>query len=81
MSSDSVILDAVIYSERHKRLAARFFEDIVVYDYKVAKRAPLNSMMVEELQRVYELQEQHKVEIDKEVSELEEVVRGLEAGQ
>jgi hypothetical protein len=73
-----VILDAVIYSEHHKRLAARFFEEIVVYDYKAAKRAPLKPLMVDELRRVYEMQQQHGVEIDQEVREMEAFVQSLD---
>ncbi|UNI15906.1 hypothetical protein JDV02_002391 [Purpureocillium takamizusanense] len=62
--ADSVILEAVILSEQHKRIAARCFEDIAVYDYQAAKRAPLKDFMVDELRTVYDLQEKNKGEMD-----------------
>ncbi|OAQ80848.1 thioesterase superfamily protein [Purpureocillium lilacinum] len=72
--ADSVILEAVILSEQHKRIAARCFEDIAVYDYQAAKRAPLKDFMVDELRKVYDLQEKNKAEMDKLAAAIEEAV-------
>ncbi|TWU78492.1 hypothetical protein ED733_008965 [Metarhizium rileyi] len=78
-SSESIFLDAVIYSETHKRLAARCFEDIAVYNYKAGKRATLEGFMVEELQHVYDLQEKNKLRLSQQLDKLEQelkVIRG-----
>ncbi|OAQ75218.1 nucleoside-diphosphate-sugar epimerase [Purpureocillium lilacinum] len=72
--ADSVILEAVILSEQHKRIAARCFEDIAVYDYQAAKRAPLKDFMVDELRKVYDLQEKNKAEMDKLAAAIDEAV-------
>jgi hypothetical protein len=77
-ASDSIFLDAVIYSETHRRVAARCFEDIAVYDYRAGKRATLRGFMVDELQGVYDLQEESRREVDRKVEELEREVRAIE---
>ncbi|KAJ6785054.1 hypothetical protein PWT90_05237 [Aphanocladium album] len=69
-TSDRVLMEAVAYSHKHKRPAARFFEDIAVYDYRAAKKAPLKPFMVEEMQVMYELQEQRKQQTEQKVQEL-----------
>ncbi|KJZ78679.1 hypothetical protein HIM_02070 [Hirsutella minnesotensis 3608] len=63
--SDSIDLEAVIFSERHKRPAARCFEDIVVFDYRTAKRAPLADFMVDRLREVYKMQQENREQIEK----------------
>ncbi|KAL7954765.1 Thioesterase/thiol ester dehydrase-isomerase [Trichoderma compactum] len=77
-SSDRFYLEAVMYSEQQRRPAAKCFEDIVVYDYRAAKKAPLKPFMVEELQATYDLQEQRKKEAEKKVAELQEFVQQVE---
>ncbi|RFU82055.1 hypothetical protein TARUN_135 [Trichoderma arundinaceum] len=69
-SSDRFYLDVVMYSEQQRRPAAKCFEDIVVYDYKAAKKAPLKPFMVDELRATYDLQEQRKEEAERKVAEL-----------
>ncbi|KAL7914056.1 Thioesterase/thiol ester dehydrase-isomerase [Trichoderma velutinum] len=77
-SSDRFYLEAVMYSEQQRRPAAKCFEDIVVYDYKAAKKAPLKPFMVNELQATYDLQEQRKKEAEKKVAELHAFVQQVE---
>ena len=77
-ASDSVLLEAVIYSERHRRVAARCFEDIVVYDYKAGKRTALEPYMVDELQRTYKLQEENQARTEELVSQMESAVQRCE---
>ncbi|KAJ6440590.1 Major facilitator superfamily domain, general substrate transporter [Purpureocillium lavendulum] len=72
--ADSVILDAVILSEQHKRIAARCFEDIAVYDYQAAKKAPLKDFMVDELRTVYDLQEKNKEAMDRLAADIDQAV-------
>lgn len=77
-SSDRFYLEAVMYSEQQRRPAAKCFEDIVVYDYRAAKKAPLKPFMVDELQATYDLQEQKKKEAEKKVAELQAFVQQVE---
>ncbi|KAF2260964.1 hypothetical protein CC78DRAFT_536000 [Lojkania enalia] len=77
---DHFILDVLILSELHRRPAARCVEDIVVYDYKAAQKAPLEPFMVEKLQETFELQEQAKHYFGNKVLDLIGRVRKLEKG-
>ena len=69
-TSESLILEAVIFSETHKRLAARCYEDIAIYDYRAGKRATLHGYMVDALRQVYDLQDVAKAEADKTIEEM-----------
>ncbi|KND87088.1 hypothetical protein TOPH_08272, partial [Tolypocladium ophioglossoides CBS 100239] len=77
-SSDSIILEAIILSERHQRPAARCFEDIAVYDYQEAKKAPLKDFMVDELRATYELQEHSKEDVERKVAQLNRELEQIE---
>jgi hypothetical protein len=76
--SDHFILDVLILSELHKRAAARCVEDIVVYDYKTARKSAMSPFMVTKLQEVFDLQEQAKQANVKKAADLIEQVRRLE---
>ncbi|KXH29904.1 hypothetical protein CNYM01_12772 [Colletotrichum nymphaeae SA-01] len=76
--SDFILLEALLISEGHRRPAARCFEDIVVYDYKTAKRAPLKPFMVDRLRETYEAQEQSKIDCEEKVKSLVDIVERLE---
>ncbi|OHW94812.1 4-hydroxybenzoyl-thioesterase [Colletotrichum incanum] len=76
--SDYILLEALLISHGHRRPAARCFEDIVVYDYKTAKRTPLKPFMVDRLRETYEAQDKSKAECEKKVQSLVEVVERLE---
>lgn len=75
-SCTSIFLDAVIYSEMHRRVAARCFEDLAVYDYPAGKLSALKPFMVEELQKVYDLQEKNRREAERKIEQLEQGSRG-----
>ncbi|TFB02706.1 hypothetical protein CCMA1212_005485 [Trichoderma ghanense] len=77
-SSDRFYLEAVMYSEQHRRPAAKCFEDIVVYDYRAAKKAPLKPFMVDVMRATFDLQEQRKQEAEKKVAELHAFVKEVE---
>ena len=72
--STNVDMEVVIFSHENQRPAARCFEDVVIYDYRVGKKANLESFMVEELQAVYELQEATKQKSIQEVLELQKTL-------
>lgn len=77
-STDSFALDVLILSELHQRPAARCVEDIVVYDYRQAKKTPLRPFMVDQFRETYELQLQAKKENGDRVRGLLDRVRRLE---
>ncbi|KAH6641363.1 thioesterase-like superfamily-domain-containing protein [Chaetomium tenue] len=54
----SFYLDCVVLSHRHRRVACRLEEDIVVYDYKKAGKMSMPGFMLERFQETWELQEQ-----------------------
>ena len=76
--TDSFILDVVIMSELQQRPAARCVEDIVVYDYRAGKKAPLLPFMVDAFRKTWKLQEEAKTENSEKVRRLLEEVRALE---
>ena len=76
--SDHFILDVMILSEAQRRPAARCIEDIVVYDYRTARKSPLPDFMVDKFQETFKLQEQTKAENSSRVKTLLDRVRALE---
>ncbi|KAF9870716.1 hypothetical protein CkaCkLH20_11818 [Colletotrichum karsti] len=76
--SDHILLEALLVSDRHRRPAARCFEDIVVYDYKTARRAPLKPFMVDRLRETYEAQERGREDCEERVRGLVGVVERIE---
>lgn len=68
----------MVLSEAQRRPAARCIEDIVVYDYRTAKKSPLPRFMVERFQETFKLQEQTKAENSRRVRVLLDRVRALE---
>ncbi|KAI9708494.1 MAG: hypothetical protein M1820_003955 [Bogoriella megaspora] len=77
-STDSFILDVVILSEVHRRIAARCVEDIVVYDYRKGKKAPLQPFIVRSFRETFELQERAKQQYGARIMSLIEEVKQLE---
>lgn len=78
--TDHFILDVVIVSELHRRIAARCVEDVVIYDYKAKKKSTMEPFMVEMLQETVHLQEQTKVKHGNKALELIQRVQALEKG-
>ncbi|KAK5126371.1 hypothetical protein LTR85_010607 [Meristemomyces frigidus] len=76
--TDSFILDVLIMSERHQRIAAKLIEDIVIYDYRIGKKTALKPFMVEVFRDTWRLQEEAKRTNSDRVVRLLEQVRGLE---
>ncbi|KAJ4384494.1 hypothetical protein N0V86_000093 [Didymella sp. IMI 355093] len=76
--TDHFILDVLILSEAQRRAAARCVEDIVVYDYRTAKKSPLPSFMIDKFKQTFELQEEAKEKNSARVRTLLERVRELE---
>lgn len=78
--TDHFILDVVILSEFHRRVAARCVEDIVIYDYKAAKKSAMEPFMVDMLQETFKQQEQAKTTNGTRALELIRRVQALEKG-
>ncbi|KAM3422051.1 hypothetical protein BST61_g2427 [Cercospora zeina] len=76
--ADSFIMDVIILSEVHQRPAARCVEDCVLYDYRVAKKAPLHPFMLDVLRETWKLQEETKRINSERVVALLDRVRKLE---
>ncbi|TEA20585.1 hypothetical protein C8034_v008560 [Colletotrichum sidae] len=78
-TSDAVFLEALLVSHRHRRPAARCFEDIVVYDYRTAKRTPLKPFMVEHLRATFAAQEESRRAAETKAQDLLSAVQSLES--
>lgn len=59
-SSDSLDLEAAVFSETHQRVAARCVETTVIYDYREAKKTALPGFMVEKFRETYDRQVEAK---------------------
>lgn len=77
-TTQSMVLDVMILSEGKQRPAARCFEDVVVYDYKLGKKSRLESFMLAQFKQIYDLQEAAKAENLAKIQAIEDQVRVLE---
>lgn len=68
----------MILSEAQRRAAARCVEDIVVYDYRTAKKSPLPPFMIDKFRQTFELQEEAREKNSARVRSLLGRVRELE---
>lgn len=78
LDADHFILDVMILSELHQRPAARCVEDIVVYDYRKARKVPLPPFMLDKFLELWELQEQANDKYEHRVNDVLRRVRELE---
>jgi hypothetical protein len=68
--STSLFLEAAIYSSRNRRLAAKCYEELVVYNYRKAERATLPSWLYAGLRDVWNMQGEAIEWAEKEIREL-----------
>lgn len=80
--SDGFILDVIMLSEKHRRVAARCEEDIVVYDYQRNTKLALEArpFMLKAFQDTFQEQEKVKSQMIARIQELVQAVRRLEVG-
>lgn len=78
LPKESLILDAVVLSHKHRRVAAKMEEDIVVYDYKAVAKTTVPPFMRKELDDTYRLQEVEKTRARERIWELVRQVERLE---
>lgn len=77
-SPSSLILDAIILSHRHRRASAKIEEDIVIYDYKAAKKTEMLPFMKDVLEDTFQQQEAERVRARARIWELIDTVEKLE---
>lgn len=77
-SPTSLVLDAIILSHKHRRASARIEEDIVIYDYRVAKKTEMPPFMKDVLENTYRQQEEEKARARARIWELMGSVEKLE---
>lgn len=78
-SDSHFILDVMIVSEMYQRPAARCFEDIVVYDYKVGKKVEIRPFMFKAFEHAWNEQEEAKRRVEARIYDIEERVGQIEA--
>lgn len=78
-ATSSFELHVMIVSEVHQRPAARCYEDIVTYDYRVGRKtSALPPFMVDQFKAIWDLQEEAKRTWQQRIMEIEDQVRTLE---
>ncbi|KAI0405255.1 thioesterase-like superfamily-domain-containing protein [Xylaria palmicola] len=74
----SLILDCVVLSHRHRRVAARTFEDVAIYDYRAAGKTVLPGFMLDVLRDTWARQEEQAERSRAKIWALLRDVEGLE---
>lgn len=77
-SPTSLVLDAVVLSHRHRRASAKIEEDVVIYDYRAARKTEMLPFMKDVLEDTYRQQEDEKTRARARIWELIGTVKGLE---
>ena len=74
----SLLLDGIVLSHKHRRVAARIREEVVIYDYRAAKKTETPGFMRGALGETWRLQEQEIVRARTRIWELIGIVERLE---
>ncbi|KAK4148289.1 uncharacterized protein C8A04DRAFT_24095 [Dichotomopilus funicola] len=74
----SFMLDCIVLSHRHRRVACRLEEDIVVYDYKKGGKTGMPPFMLNMFERTWALQEGATARSRRRIGELYDAVEKLE---
>ncbi|KAI1768045.1 HotDog domain-containing protein [Hypoxylon sp. FL1150] len=77
-SDTSLVLDCVILSHRHKRVAARTEEDVVIYDYGAARKTPVPPFALAAFRDVWSRQQEETRRARARIRELAGLVEGIE---
>ncbi|POS79849.1 hypothetical protein DHEL01_v201751 [Diaporthe helianthi] len=77
-SPSSLILDAAIFSHRHRRVSARVEEDVVIYDYRAGRKTEMPAFMRDVLEETFAQQAQEMLRARRRIWELIRGVEGLE---
>ncbi|KAF4996148.1 hypothetical protein FDECE_12573 [Fusarium decemcellulare] len=76
--STSLLTEAWILSDQHRRLAARCIDDTAVYDYTTSKKSVLKPFMVEKFQETFDKQVESQAKCDEDVRSVIATVERLE---
>lgn len=74
----SLLLECMVLSHQHKRIAAKTFEDVVIYDYKAAAKTEMPAFMRSVLNGVWQQQQVEAVRARRRIWELMDAVERLE---
>lgn len=74
----SIILDCIILSHKHQRVAARTEEDIVLYDYQKGKKTTMPPFVLDAFKETWRLQEEETRRAQLRIWQLCDEVRALE---
>lgn len=74
-SPSSLILDAAVFSHRHRRVSARVEEDVVIYDYRAARKTEMPAFMRDVLEETFVQQQEETLRARRRIWDL---VRGVE---
>jgi len=74
-SPSSLILDAAVFSHRHRRVSARVEEDVVIYDYRAARKTEMPAFMRDVLEETFVRQQDEVVRARRRIWDL---MRGVE---
>lgn len=77
-SPTSLVLDAVVLSHKHRRASAKIEEDVVIYDYRAAKKTEMLPFMKDVLEETYRKQQEEMVRSRTRIWELIAAVEKLE---
>lgn len=77
-ATDSFTLEAVVLSEVHQRIAAKITEDIVVYNYRLGKKTPLQPFMLEAMRTLYNEQSLGVAYTDRKIDQVLRKLRTVE---
>lgn len=75
-SPSSLILDAAVFSHRHRRLSARVEEDVVIYDYRAVRKTEMPAFMRDVLEETFVQQQDEMLRARRRIWEL---IRGVES--
>ncbi|KAA8914287.1 thioesterase-like superfamily-domain-containing protein, partial [Sphaerosporella brunnea] len=84
VKQDSFTLDVIILSEKHQRVAARCWEDIVVYNYKPSDaaqkpgKAPIPQFVQEVFDETLRQQKEVREDASEEIQEIQRQINNLE---
>ncbi|KAJ3543634.1 hypothetical protein NM208_g3474 [Fusarium decemcellulare] len=76
--STSLLTEAWILSDQHRRLAARCIDDTAVYDYTTSKKSVLKPFMVEKFQETFDKQVESQAKCDEDARSVIAAVERLE---
>jgi acyl-CoA thioesterase FadM len=75
---DNFTLEVIILSEKHRRVAARCVEDIVIYDYKAGSKAPMPEWVYQVMVEVQNEQTEWQKKCLARLQELDKAISTIE---